>query len=170
MEFSMQRGSAVPGAIARKPSRGVLTPLLVLTLSLAGCAVPVTTTTHIYDAPASVAYSGVEYGTVRAIDVVDTTEAPTGGGAVLGGLIGGVIGNGIGYGAGRGAATVLGAFGGALVGNNIEQRQAAANSRHYYRVVVQLDSGVMRTFQYYVLNGLHVGARVKLDHGILGWT
>lgn len=112
MKFVKRRDSAVPGAIARTLSRGALT-LLLLALSLAGCAVPVTRTTHIYDAPASVAYSGVEYGIVRGIDVVDTTEAPTGGGAVLGSLLGGVIGNEIGYGAGRAAATVLGAFGGA---------------------------------------------------------
>ena len=165
----MKANSAVPAVIARTPLRGALT-LVLVSLSLAGCAVPVTRTTHIYDAPASLEYMNAEYGTVRRIDVVDTTEAPTGGGAVLGGLIGGVVGNEIGHGAGRGAATVLGAFSGALVGNNIEQTQAAANSRHFYRVVVQFDSGVMRTFQYYELNGMHVGARVKLDHGLLGWA
>jgi len=167
----MKKDSAVNCDMARTSLPRVLGAVSVLlTATLIGCAVPVTRTTEIYDAPAPLAYNSVEFGTVRRIDVVDTTEEPTGGGAVLGGLVGGVLGNQIGNGAGRGAATVLGAFGGALLGNNIEQKEAAANSRHYYRVAVQLDSGVMQTFQYYELNGLHVGARVRLDHGVLAWA
>jgi outer membrane lipoprotein SlyB len=144
--------------------------VVLLTATLIGCAVPVTRTTEIYDAPEPRTYNSVEFGTVSRIEVVDTTQEPTGGGAVLGGLVGGVLGNQIGEGGGRAAATVLGAFGGALLGNNIEQGEAAANSRHYYRIAVQLDSGLLRTFQYYELNGLHVGARVKLDHGVLAWA
>ena len=163
--------SACKKSTARVRSCAVLAmTALVGAVSLAGCAVPVTSTTHIYEAPAAAAFSGVEYGTVRGIDVVDTTAQPTGGGALLGGLVGGVLGNQIGAGAGRGAATVLGAFGGALIGNNIEQNQAAAASRRVYHVMVQLDSGVRRDFDYYELNGLQVGTRVRLDHGVLGWA
>ena len=96
---------------------------------LSACAAPVTRTTHVYDAPEpAVAVGDVKYGTVRRIDVVETTEQPTGGGTVLGGLVGGVLGNQIGHGAGRAAATVLGAVGGGVIGNNLEQQQAAANS------------------------------------------
>jgi uncharacterized protein YcfJ len=47
-------------------------------------------------------------------------QAPSGGGAAVGGIVGGVLGNQIGHGSGRAAATLLGALGGALVGNNIE--------------------------------------------------
>jgi outer membrane lipoprotein SlyB len=156
----------------RRPrSRAAMAATLILAaVSLAACAEPVTRVTQIYDAPGDAEYSGVEYGTVRRIDVVETTEEPTGGGAVIGGLIGGVLGNQVGHGGGRAAATVLGAFGGAVVGNKIEQNQAAANSRRYYRVAVQFNHGVMRDFHYYELNGLHVGARVKLDHGVLSWA
>ena len=141
---------------------------LLAALTLAGCAVPVTRVTHIDEAPGRVAYRGVEYGTVRRIDLVETSEQPSGGGAVLGGLLGGVIGNQIGHGVGRGAATVLGAFGGAVLGNNIEQNQAAAGSRRHYHVEVQLDGGAIRGFDYDELNGLRRGDRVKLDHGVLG--
>ena len=136
-------------------------------LSLAACAAPVTTVTHIQDAPGERAYAHVEYGTVRQIDMVDQSERPTGGGAVLGGVIGGVLGNQIGSGSGRGAMTVLGAFGGALVGNHIEQKEATANSRRYYHVVVEFAGGVTRSFDYSDLNGLRVGMRVKLDRGVL---
>lgn len=151
----------------RAPAATVAATVFLAALALAGCAAPVRRVTHIGEAPRSAAYSEVEYGTVRRIDLVETSEQPTGGGAVLGGLVGGVIGNQIGHGAGRAAATVLGAFGGAAVGNNVEQNQAAAASRRYYHVVVQLDHGPTRTFDYYELNGLRRGDRVRLDHGVL---
>lgn len=49
------------------------------------------------------------------------TQAPkSGAGALVGALAGGALGNAVGGGGGRAAATVLGAFGGAIVGNNIE--------------------------------------------------
>ena len=115
----------------------------------------------------AVAIGAVQYGTVRRIDVVETTEQPTGGGTVLGGLVGGVLGNQIGHGAGRAAATVLGAVGGGVIGNNLEQQQAAANSSRVYRVVVAFDHGSTRSFDYRELNGLRVGDRVRLDHGAL---
>jgi hypothetical protein len=47
-------------------------------------------------------------------------QAPSGGGAAVGGSIGGVVGNQFGHGSGRAAATLLGALGGAAVGNSVE--------------------------------------------------
>lgn len=44
----------------------------------------------------------------------------SGGGAALGMIAGGLVGNTIGHGTGRAAATLIGALGGAAVGNNIE--------------------------------------------------
>ena len=161
---------AVPATATSGPrSFGATAAALALAAgSLTACTVPETQVTHVYDAPGGVEYSAAEYGTVRRIDVVETSEQPTGGGAVLGGLVGGVLGNQIGQGAGRGAATVLGVFGGALLGNNIEHKEAAAASRRYYHVVVEFDHGSERSFDYYELDGLRVGERVKLDHGVLG--
>jgi len=104
---------------------------------------------------------------VRQIDVVDRSARPTGGGALLGGVLGGVLGNQVGQGSGRGAATVLGAFGGAWLGNHIEQDQVEAASQHYYHVVVEFQDGDLRSFDYRELNGLRVGERVKLDGGVL---
>lgn len=49
----------------------------------------------------------------------------SGGGAVLGAIIGGVLGNGIGHGAGRALATGAGVFGGAMVGDRLENGQPA---------------------------------------------
>lgn len=50
-----------------------------------------------------------------------TTQTPkSGGGALLGAVAGGAAGNAIGSGGGRAVATMLGVFGGALLGDNIE--------------------------------------------------
>jgi len=51
-----------------------------------------------------------------------------------------VIGHQIGGGVGNVAATLLGAVGGAAVGNNIER----ANARDRYRITVRLDGGGRR--------------------------
>ncbi|MGV8806099.1 MAG: glycine zipper 2TM domain-containing protein [Polaromonas sp.] len=50
------------------------------------------------------------------------TQAPrSGAGALVGALAGGVVGNAIGSGGGRAAATMIGAVGGAMVGDNLER-------------------------------------------------
>ena len=136
---------------------------------LSACAVPVTRTTRVYEAaPPPVAMApALRYGTVARIDEVDTQAQPTGGGTVLGALVGGVVGNQFGHGSGRAAATALGVFGGAVVGNNVEQQQAAAASSRYWRVFVRFDDGERREFNYSALNGLHPGERVRLRDGVL---
>lgn len=137
---------------------------------LSACAVPVTRTTRVYEPapPPPVAMApAVRYGTVARIDEVDTHAQPTGGGTVLGALVGGVVGNQFGHGGGRAAATALGVFGGAVVGNNVEQQQAAAASGRYWRVFVRFDDGERREFNYSALNGLHPGERVRLHDGVL---
>src|SRR5687767_969480 len=45
-----------------------------------------------------------------------------GGGAVVGAIVGGLLGNQIGHGNGRAAATGLGIIGGAMVGDNLDNR------------------------------------------------
>lgn len=159
---------------AKAPSRA--TPLAaafgacMAGLVLSGCAVPVTRTTHVYEAPGYPAPAPVaarRYGSVERIDVIETHQADSGGGAVLGGLLGGVVGNQIGHGAGRAAATALGVFGGAVAGDHIERNEAAANSGTVYRVFVEFDDGSRRHFDYRALNGLHTGDRVRLQHGVL---
>lgn len=158
------------GAAARRPTRlaAVLVTTAVLT-AMAGCAVPVTRTTRVYESPVPLRQEPVveRYGSVARIDEVDTTLQPTGGGSVLGAVVGGVLGNQVGRGAGRAAATALGVFGGAVVGNNVEQNQAAAASSRHYRVFVQFDDGGRREFDYRDLAGLRSGDRVRVHAGVL---
>jgi outer membrane lipoprotein SlyB len=141
----------------------------VFAAGLAGCAVPVTRTTRVYEAPPPpvVMAPAVRYGTVSRIEEVQTTQQPTGGGSVLGAVIGGVVGNQFGHGGGRAAATALGVFGGAVVGNNIEHAQAAAHSGRYFRVFVQFDDGARAEYDYADLAGLRSGERVRLSGGVL---
>jgi uncharacterized protein YcfJ len=83
------------------------------------------------------------------------TQAPkTGGGALLGAVAGGAAGNAIGNGGGRALATMLGVFGGAILGDNIEgpgQQQVQnvqqcstqtyyENRPSYYNVVYEYQS------------------------------
>ena len=136
--------------------------------ALSACAVPVTRTTRVYEAaPPPVYAPAVRYGTVDRIEEVTTRAEPTGGGTLLGALVGGVVGNQFGHGSGRAAATALGAFGGAVVGNNVEQQQAAAASDRHWRVFVHFDDGQRREFDYSVFNGLRAGERVRLHDGVL---
>ncbi len=57
---------------------------------------------------------------VCSTEAVPVQSQKSGAGAIMGGLAGGAIGNAIGGGGGRAAATVLGIFGGAILGDRIE--------------------------------------------------
>lgn len=153
-------------------SKLAITSALVGVLALTGCAAPVTRTVHVYDAPGMAAAPPpprpvVRYGTVSRIEVIDTQQQASGGGAVLGAVIGGVVGNQIGRGAGNALATAAGVFGGAIAGNRLEQDHAAANSSTVYRVYVDFDDGARRHFDYRDLAGLRAGERVRFEHGVL---
>ena len=137
-------------------------------VALSACAVPVTQTRRVVDGPQVASVSYARYGTVTRIEEIDTRVGNSGGGAALGGVIGGVVGNQVGHGSGRAAATVLGIFGGAILGDNVERGNAAAASGTIYRVFVRFDDGGSTHIDYRGLGGLHSGERVRLEHGALG--
>jgi uncharacterized protein YcfJ len=70
-----------------------------------------------------------------------------------------VIGHHIGSGRGNDAATVAGAVGGAVVGNEMERRRGDVD----YRVDVRLESGRVRSFLFDSVGDLRVGDRVRVD-------
>ena len=57
--------------------------------------------------------------------------------------------------------TGLGAFGGAVAGNNIERNHREGITG--YRVSVRLDNGRTRTYERHDVGNLQVGDRVRLD-------
>ncbi|MCM8595969.1 glycine zipper 2TM domain-containing protein [Accumulibacter sp.] len=97
-------------------------------------------------------------GTVESIvqDTVQSGNAAVGtiGGAVVGGL----LGNQIGGGRGQTAATVIGAGGGAFVGNQVAQRQNLV-----WRIGVRYDDGSLATIQQTSPPNLRIGDRVRVS-------
>jgi len=123
-----------------------------------------------YGATVAPGASAVEFGRITNVALISnggpvaTGNDPVG--TVIGGVVGGLLGNQIGSGGGRGAATVLGAIGGAAVGSHL-----AGGNRVYdtgapvYRVWVQIDSGVTRTFDVNATGNLRAGDRVRIENG-----
>jgi outer membrane lipoprotein SlyB len=137
-------------------------PLAVLVAAapaLGGCASTSSVSTAPIGSSSSSSYSE-GYGRVQAIDVVPAEQRGPGAGAVLGAVIGGVLGNQIGSGSGRAAATGAGVVGGAIIGNQIQKR----NANDVYRVTVRMDSGERRSFDYARIDDLRVGDRVRVEN------
>ena len=111
------------------------------------------------------AVASANLGEVRSINEIRSRPKGSGTGAVVGGVVGGLLGNQLGGGSGRVATTVVGAAGGAVVGNNLERNHNTVVTG--YRVNVRLDNGQSRTFEERRLDGLQVGDRVRIENGRL---
>ncbi len=118
--------------------------------------------------------AAVEYGRITNVAMISsgTGPAPTNrseAGGVVGAIVGGLLGNQIGHGGGRAAATVLGAAGGAVVGSNIGRQTAPQYNSAYpvYRVTVQTDQGLMRTYDVNATGDLRPGDRVRIENGVI---
>ncbi len=120
--------------------------------------------------------AAVEMGRITDIQVAQPTAASSGpnvGRAVAGGLIGAVVGSVIGKnidnGHSRSGATVLGGAAGAAIGSGVGRNNAPqpAGQQLAYRVTVQTDQGLMRTYEVGALGDLRVGDRVRVDNGVI---
>jgi uncharacterized protein YcfJ len=69
--------------------------------------------------------------------VTTQTEQKSGAGALMGGIAGGAIGNAVGNGNGRAAATMIGIFGGAILGDKVEGGRVQANTQNVQRCTTQ---------------------------------
>jgi outer membrane lipoprotein SlyB len=101
-------------------------------------------------------------GVVRGVRLVEEKGGSSGGGAVIGGVLGGVLGHQVGSGRGNTVATIAGAAGGALVGNEVEKNR---NTKSYWEVRIAMDTGNTRTFQYSSQPYAREGDRVRLING-----
>ena len=102
-------------------------------------------------------------GVVRSIQQVEQKGGSSGGGAVIGGVLGGVLGHQIGSGRGNTVATIAGAAGGAVVGNEVERNR---NTKTSWEVRIAMDSGDWRTLRYSAQPVVREGDRVRLvDNG-----
>jgi outer membrane lipoprotein SlyB len=115
--------------------------------------------------PASQGPNGVQYGHVQSVELIRGENQTSGAGAVLGGVIGAVVGRQIGSGTGRNAATAVGVVSGAVIGNQIEKNQRGA--RDFYRVVVRLDDGSQRQFDFEQAVDVREGERIYVQNNQL---
>ena len=104
----------------------------------------------------------VQYGYVEDIAYVQGNGGSSGGGAIVGGIIGGVLGHQVGGGRGNTAATVVGAAGGALIGNEVEKNR---NVSERIEVRVRLDSGARVTYSQESPRDFRNGDRVRIEDG-----
>ena len=112
----------------------------------------------------SVSEQSVRHGVVTRIEPVELQgDHQLGVGALLGAAAGGVIGHQIGGGSGRDVATVLGAIGGGLAGNAIQNRYV--DRRPGQHVFVRLDNGVSIAVTQPADSALRVGDRVFIQGG-----
>jgi outer membrane lipoprotein SlyB len=149
-----------------------------LLASVVGCSTTAITPVATYPSTAPVystaaAPASLEYGRVTNIEYMPAgTSAPLSSnngiiGAVVGGLAGAALGSTIGGGAGRTAATVLGGVAGAAIGNNIARNQQGITTAPGYRVTVQTDNGLMRTYEVSATGDLRVGDRVRVENNVI---
>ena len=103
-------------------------------------------------------------GTVTDVKTIKKEGEGSGVGAVAGGVLGGVLGHQIGSGRGNTAATVAGATGGAYVGHQVEKNQKSTTS---YQVLIKMDDGKSRTFNFSNPTSYKVGDKVKIVDGKL---
>jgi outer membrane lipoprotein SlyB len=101
-------------------------------------------------------------GVVQNVRQVQQQGQSSGAGAVVGGVLGGVLGHQIGSGRGNTVATIAGAAGGAVVGNEVEKNR---NTSTHWEVSLTMDSGQPRTFTYSSQPSVRPGDHVKLIDG-----
>jgi len=113
------------------------------------------------EAPKPVVKPGV-VGTVVAVKEVEVKGDANGVGAVGGGVAGAVLGHNIGD--HNKLVTVLGAAGGALLGNQIEKQ---ARATKHWEMTVNFDDGTSQTMKSDAQPFWHQGDRVRLYQGKL---
>jgi outer membrane lipoprotein SlyB len=98
-------------------------------------------------------------GTVVDVKTLKKDGEASGAGAVVGGVLGGVLGHQVGSGRGNTAATVVGAGAGAYAGHQVEKNQKATTT---YQVVVKMEEGNTRTFNFNNPTSYQVGDKIKV--------
>jgi outer membrane lipoprotein SlyB len=103
-------------------------------------------------------------GTVTDVKTIKKEGEASGVGAVAGGVLGGVLGHQVGSGRGNTAATIVGAGAGAYAGHQVEKSQKATTT---YQVVVKMEDGKSRTFNFSKETSYRAGDKVKVVDGKL---
>jgi outer membrane lipoprotein SlyB len=105
-----------------------------------------------------------ECGTISNIKEVKKKGSSSGAGALTGALIGGGLGYAVGGSGHRAAPALIGAGGGAFIGNSMEKN---AKSGRTFKIEVRFDNSTTQTFHYDSMPGWSIGSRVRLINGQL---
>lgn len=168
-----------------RSTQRLLTAASAVTLSavLAACGTPdpygpnnypVSSATPAYGTVPVQPVAALEYGRVMNVSLISAGTGPTptsrsAAGGVIGAIVGGLLGNQIGSGTGRAAATVLGAGVGAVAGSQVGRATAPTYNAAYpvYRITIQTDQGIVRTYDVNATADLRVGDRVRIENGVI---
>ena len=159
--------SAAPAPVAPKPAKKhvarAATPKAAEPVTYRDFSEPATVTQapQVIETPKPVIKPGL-LGTVQSVREVEQKGDAKGVGAVGGGLAGAVLGHNIGD--HNKLVTVLGAAGGAFVGNQIEKQ---ARATKHWELTVRYDDGTTQTFNSDAQPFWHQGDRVRLYEGRL---
>lgn len=114
--------------------------------------------------PVHVAAICKECAVIEEVREVEKEGQASGAGAVGGAVVGGVIGHQIGGGRGKDVATVLGALGGGLAGNQIEKN---AKKTKEYQIFVRYEDGTKGLFTQPTPPSWRIGDKVKVINGVI---
>jgi outer membrane lipoprotein SlyB len=131
------------------------------TLAIAGCATK-SSSPSVYRSGETQIEQTVRMATVEGVRKVMIQRDSKGVGVVGGAVVGGIAGSSVGGGTGRDIATVLGAIGGMVAGQAIEDK---ANQREGLEVTVKYDSGQTSVIVQEDVIDLRVGDRVQVISG-----
>ena len=101
---------------------------------------------------------------MERIDLIRKDAGRNIAGTVIDGVVGGLIGHQIGGGSGRtAAAIIIGATGGAIAGNQIDNRPRRDDKT--FRVTVRYDNGTYHTLHQDNITNLRTDDRVRVEDG-----
>ncbi len=139
----------------------VTTASLVGLLALTGCATQ-TSSSAVYRSDQTQREQTVRMATVEAVRQVTIQRDSKGVGVVGGAVVGGLAGSSVGGGRGQDIATVLGAIGGMVAGQAIEEK---ANQKPGLEIAVKYDSGETRIIVQEADVDVRPGDRVQVITG-----
>lgn len=103
-------------------------------------------------------------GVIESIQLINEPKTTSGIGIVGGAVVGGLLGHQVGGGRGKDVATVAGAVGGAVAGNEIEKR---AGSTQHYEITVRFEDGSTRVFNQVNAPTWRSGDQVRVIDGAI---
>lgn len=149
---------------SKRPSLGAVAgALAVVAVSLvaSGCATQ-SSSSAVYRADETQREQTVRMATVESVRKVMIQRDSKGIGVIGGAVVGGLAGSSAGGGRGQDIATVLGAIGGMVAGQAIENQ---ANQREGLEVIVKYDSGETRVIVQEADVDVKAGDRVRVISG-----